>query len=77
MTQVDGVTANEIRSQSLQDFTVHGRAHQHEMAELESDSRFFTNLLKASAIDNHREMGAVEAKSTETILGSPPIRQQG
>lgn len=69
MAVVDEITANEIRSQSLQDFSKHGRGHDTVLLELESTSVFSTNLLKMTAIDNHREIGSLESVANKKILG--------
>lgn len=65
---VDETSGNEIRSQSLQDFTVHGRSHHQAMAELESNANFFTAGLKSVVLKQLDEVGAVESTATSGVL---------
>ena len=66
MPSVDDVTANEIRSQSLQGFTMWRE-------ELFSSHRFVSDLLKTEAVKSAREMDAIESRSNERLLNSAPI----
>lgn len=68
MPQVDEISGNEIRSQSLQGFTVHGRAHHQSMAELESNANFFTAGLKSVVLKQVDEVGAIESQATRAVL---------
>lgn len=70
MPTIDDVTANEIRSQSLQGFTQFRE-------ELISSHRFVSDLLKTEAIKSSRELDAVESRSNERLLNAPPIPSVG
>ena len=67
---IDDVTANEIRSSSLQGFAQW-------RDELFSSHRHFTDLLKATSVQAFRELDTLESRANERLLNSPPIPNVG
>ena len=69
-TQVDCISANEIRTQSLQLHSATMASIQHAAAAQVHNSNFSQKMLETMAIKDFKEVDALESAATKPILSS-------